>query len=83
MEERMCESQCLVVLALAPAVQAARDVVDIVPGKEAVLEALNVVLGQPGAVVGGLVVGVRAQETGSEEQRKQEESSQHSLEHGA
>ena len=79
----MCESQCLVVLAPAPAVQATRDVVDIVPGKEAVLEALNVVLGQPGAVVGGLMVGVRAQETGSEEYRKQEESSQHSLEHEA
>ena len=52
------------VLALAPAVEAAADVVNVVAGKEAVLEALDIVLSQPGAVVSGLMVGVRGQAAG-------------------
>ena len=64
MEEWMCQPQRLMVLALAPAREAARDVVHVVAGEEAVLEALDVVLAQPGAVVSGLVVGVGGQTAG-------------------
>lgn len=52
----MGEPERLVVL--APAVEAAPDVVHIVAGEEAVLEALDVVLPEPGAVVSRLVMRV-------------------------
>ena len=62
MEEWMCEPYRLVIL--APVVEAAPDVIHVVAGEEAVLEALDVVLPQPGAVVCGLMVRVGGQGPG-------------------
>ena len=78
-EEWMGQPQRLMILAcLAPAVEAAPDVVHVVAGEEAVLEALDVVLPQPGAVVCGLMVGVGGQTAGrQEDQEKRRKPLQH------